>query len=130
MVSAAIFQIAAIFTPGEARWIFATMATSIITALCLTLIFKGKDDTINYVVGRSIFSILAGVLLTKAFVYWFNVQSAHDDVIILSGCASLCCIAGYIIGVAILKYLMNNSDYLAKKFVDAKVAEILPPSGD
>lgn len=130
MISAAMFQLAAIFSPSESRWIFATLATSIMMALCLTLIFKGKDDTINFVVGRAIFSILAGILLTKPFVHYFNIMSAHEDIIVLSGCASICCVAGYIIGVAILRYLMQRSDYLAKRLVDAKVGQILPPSGD
>lgn len=127
MLSAALFQMAAIFSPAESRWIFVTLATSIMMALCLTLIFKGKDDTINFVVGRAVFSIMSGILLTKPFVYYLNIETVHSDIIILSGCASICCIAGYIVGVAILRYLMKNSDYLAKKFVDSKVTQYFPP---
>jgi hypothetical protein len=99
ILSSALFAMGAILTDGEqARWIYVTLACSVITASFLALIFKKKDETMAIVVGRSGMSILGGVFGSKGIVQWLNWQSPHSGVVILGGIAVAACIFSFIIG--------------------------------
>lgn len=119
IVSSTIFGLGAILTNEEqARWIYVTLACSVMTAGFLALIFKRQDETMRIVVGRSGMSILGGVFGSKGVVQYFGWQSPHSDVVILGGIAIISCIFSFIIGFVVLEMLNSKSSVIAKKLFD------------
>lgn len=119
MLSSALFALGAVLTDEEqARWIYVTLACSVMTAGFLALIFKKREETMAIVVGRSGMSILGGVFGSKAVVEWLGWQSPHSDIVILGGIAIVACIFSFIIGFVLLNMLNTKSSQIAKKIFD------------
>lgn len=124
LVSSALFGMGAILSEGhETRWIYVTLACSIITASFLALIFKKVDETMRIVVGRSGMSILGGIFGSKAVVTHFGWEAPNSDVVVLGGVAVSCCIFAFIIGYALLHVVNRKSSDIANKILD----KWLPP---
>lgn len=127
IVASMFFTLGAIFTPGESRWLFVTLASAVLMSAMLSLTFKRADETIRLVIGRGGISILCGIFLSKPLVLYFGIHSAETDIVILGACAALSSIFGFILGFAGLEYLIKKSDAIAKRFIDAKVDAFIPP---
>ena len=124
IVSSALFGMGAILSEGhETRWIYVTLACSVITASFLSLIFKKVDETMRIVVGRSGMSILGGIFGSKAVVSYFGWEQPNSDVVVLGGVAVSCCIFAFIIGYALLHVVNRKSSDIANKILD----KWLPP---
>jgi len=121
------FTLGAIFNPGEARWIFVTLASAVLMSSMMSLTFKRSDETIRLVIGRGGISIMCGIFVSKPLVWWFGIHSAETDIVILGACAALSSIFGFVLGFAGLEYLIKKSDSIAKRFIDAKVDGWMPP---
>lgn len=113
LISSSFSLLGAIVSTGEARWLCVTFTACIVTSTMLALIFKQPNERIGKVVGRCGIALLCGVLGTKYVVGYYAITSAHDDMIVLAGVSSLTCIAGFMIGVPLLKVLENRSSKIA-----------------
>lgn len=119
LVSSGLFAMGAILADGaEARWVYVTLACSVITAGFLALIFKKQDETMRIVVGRSGMSILGGIFGSKGLVEWLGWKAPHTDIVILGGIAVATCIFSFIIGYVLLHMVNNKSSQIAKKIFD------------
>jgi hypothetical protein len=118
LLSAAILWTGALVTTGEARWLYITFASSVLTAGFLSLIFKRTDETIRIVVGRSGLAILGGVLGSKWIVAHWGLHHLDADGIALAGLASAVCLLSFVIGFAILQLIAKKSDQIAARILD------------
>lgn len=123
LISATLLWIGALVTTGEARWLYITFASSVLTAGFLSLIFKRTDETIRIVVGRSGLAILGGVLGSKWLVTHYQLENIHQDGIALAGLAAAVCLLAFVIGFALLKIIAKKSDQIAQRLLD----RIIPP---
>lgn len=117
MISSGFFLLGAIFTTGEARWIYVTLAASSMTSGFLALMFKRQEETIRLVVGRCGFAILGGILATQPIVKHFGYQQAVDDsVIALAGMSAATCIGTFFLGYVFLSTLERSAPKLVEKW--------------
>lgn len=115
LAASALSTVGAIISTGEARWLYVTFTSSIITSCFLALIFKRADESIRLVVGRSGFAMLGGVLGSKYLVHRYQLDFVDRDIVALAGVAAGMCAAFFILGYAVLQLANANSEKLVQK---------------
>lgn len=110
----AISALGAILTQGETRWIFITLAVSILTCTSMALLTKAEDETIRIVVGRCLLACIGGVTGTGPFVHYLQIESAATNAISLAGCAAATCVVTFFIGYAVIMLLKEQSANIAQ----------------
>ena len=105
----------AIMSQGEARYLYVTLAVSIVTAAFCAIVFKSRTENMRTVVGRCGLSILGGIFGTRYALHkeWLTV--VDEDVIILGGQAIGVTIASFFVGFWVLHLLNRRGKDLADK---------------
>jgi hypothetical protein len=116
LASTAFCAIGAIFTTGEARWIYASFAASVLTSGFLALMFKRTTETIRLVIGRCGFAVLGGVLATRPVIHYFSMVEAEMDVVAIAGMAAAVTVGTFFFGFALLNIFERVSPALAEKW--------------
>lgn len=116
LASTAFCAIGAIFTTGEARWIYASFAASVLTSGFLALMFKRTTETIRLVIGRCGFSVLGGILATRPVIHYFEMAEDSMDVVAISGMAAGVTVVTFFFGFAILNIFERVSPEIAEKW--------------
>lgn len=114
--SALASWLGAMATNGETRWLFVTLATSMMMSGFMALMFKKPEETIQLVVGRCGLSVFCGIFATRPVVHYLKLESAYSDIISLGGISSLVCVAGFFVGFALLKIVEIKSPAIADKW--------------
>lgn len=116
----------ALLSTGDTRWLLITIAIGSMTSALLSLIFRQPHETMQLTCARSGFSILGSIFLTKYVAWQTGIDSVHTDPINLGGLTFLVCIVVFCVGFKALRYLEKKSDYIARKFIDSKIASTFP----
>lgn len=117
LASTGASMLGAIITTGEARWIYVTLASSMMTSGFLALMFKRSEETMRLVIGRCGFAVLGGILATRPIVHHLGFDAMADtDIISLGGLSSATCIATFFVGYAILSCIERSAPSIAEKW--------------
>lgn len=118
MMSSGFLWLGAIMTEGDARWLYITFASSIMTAAFLSLVFKKTSESIRLVVGRSGLAIMGGIFGTKFVVSHTEAINVYNDGIALAGVACGVCIASFLVGFTLLGIISKKSEEISQKILD------------
>ena len=125
-LSGSILWIGAVFTDGEARWLYLTAAASIMMAGFLSLVFRRPTESIRLVIGRAGIAILGGIFGTRLLVHNFDLGEMAADGINLAGIATIACAITFFAGIRALNILAKRSNALIDRVLDAAI----PPPKD
>jgi hypothetical protein len=117
LASSSFSLLGAMLTTGETRWLYVTLASSIMMSGFIALMFKKPSESIQLVIGRCGFAILAGVLATRPIVHQMGLSEiVNADVISLAGVSAATCIAAFFVGVQILRAVERAAPSLVDKW--------------
>lgn len=115
LLSAASSATGAILSGSESRWLYVTLASSILMSAFLALMFKKPEEAIKLVVGRCGLSVFGGVLLTRPIIHYAKLEIVYNDIIALAGASSAVCVLTFFVGFAFLKIIEAKAPNLAEK---------------
>jgi hypothetical protein len=115
MGGSGVCTLGAVMNEGDARYLYVTLAVSIITAAFCAIIFKRQDEAMRVVSGRCGLSILGGIFGTRYLLHKGWLTAVDGDVIILGGQAIVVTMAAYFVGFWVLYRLDRNGKGLADK---------------
>lgn len=125
LISVVASWLGSFFAPDDVRWLCVCLAISFMTSTLLSLIFRKPDEKMQLVAARCGITILGSLFATRLAVHYFNIESAHTDLINLGGVNFMVVIGIYFLGFSGLKYLENRSDWLFKQWIDTKTRNLL-----
>ena len=123
MITGLFCWIGAILSEGDIRWLYATMASSVMTAGFLGLILRKEGDSITVVIARAAVGVFGGVFGTKIGVVSF--ESLHhlsvkfeSDVLFLSGVAGIFAAIFSVVGYAFIKVADASAQSVSKRLLE------------
>jgi predicted aconitase len=108
---------------GDIRWLYATMASSVLTSGFLGLVLRKAEEPIQIIISRAALGVLGGVLGTKVGVVSIP-QLRHlsekfeADVLYLAGIAALSSVVFHIVGYAFIKAANDSAQSISSRLLD------------
>jgi hypothetical protein len=123
LASTSVSTVGAILTTGEVRWLYVTLATSILTSGFVSLMLKKPAESVQLVIGRCGLAIIGGVLATKPVINFMNYEEAvKEDMILLALLAAVTCIATFCLSMQVFRAIERTApkmvDKMFKKFFE------------
>jgi hypothetical protein len=123
MLSGFCCWLGAILTQGDIRWLYATMASSVLTSGFLGLVLRKPEEPIQIIIPRAFLGVLGGVLGTKVGVISIP-QLRHmserfeADVLYLAGVAAFSSIIFHIVGYAFIKAANDSAQSISSRLLE------------
>lgn len=130
IIATALASYAAVISTGAVQWFCITLAVSFITSVLLSLTFRQFGETMSLVASRCGISMLGGIFITKYLSLEFEINVIHTDLVAFAGLTSLITTVMFIFGYKVLRILERRSNYLASRFVDARLKALFPDTND
>lgn len=123
LISGFLCWIGAILSEGDIRWLYATMASSVMTSGFLGLILRKEGESIQIVIARAALGVFGGVFGTKIGVVSFESLNhlsvkLESDVLFLSGVAGIFAAFFNVVGFAFIKVADASAQSVSKRLLE------------
>jgi hypothetical protein len=113
----------AILSEGDIRWLYATMASSVLTSGFTGLVLRKPEEPIQVIISRTALGVIGGVLGTKVGVIAIPqlrhlTEKFESDILYLSGIAALASIVFHIVGYSFIKVADQSAQSISSKLLD------------